>query len=155
VLLSVIACYEALPSRYLRLTSLGVFVALHADRLAGALARTGVGASALTANRETAAMTNATVAIDRLEALEILLQFAAKVALDHILVLLNDLDDAVELLIGQRLGADIGADFSHFQDVLGAGRPNAVNVGESGFNPFVTGDIDTEEARHSSKGFLS
>src|ERR1700677_4507527 len=97
--------------RLLRLASLGGFVALDADRLARAFARAGVGAGALTANRETTAMTDASVAIDGLEALEILLQLAAKVAFDDVLVFLDDLDDAVELRIGQRLGADVGADF--------------------------------------------
>jgi hypothetical protein len=88
------------------------------------------------------------VTINRLEALEILLQFAAQVAFDDVLVFRNHLDDAIELLIGQALRADIGADLSLFEDQLRAGRPDAVNVRESGFNPFVTGNIDTEKARH-------
>ena len=123
----------------LDLAGLGVFVALDADRLAGAFAGTGVRAGALTANGETTAMADAAVTIDGLEAFEILLQFAAEVAFDDVFVFLDDLDDAVELRVGQRLGADIGADFSLFQDVFGAGGPDAVDVGEGGFNPFVTG----------------
>jgi hypothetical protein len=132
----------------LNIAGFGVFVALHADRLAGAFARAGVRAGALTANGKTATMTDAAVTIDRLEPLEILLQFAAQIAFDHILVFGDDLDDPVELLIAQALGANIGADFSLFEDQLRPGRANAVNVREGGFNPFVTGNIDTEKARH-------
>ena len=61
-------------------------------------------------------MPDAAIAIDGLEALEILLQFAAQIAFDDVLVFLDDLNDAVKLLIGQRLGADVGADFSLFED---------------------------------------
>ena len=94
-------------------------------------------------------MTDATVTVDRLEALEILLEFAAKIAFDRVLVLRDDLDDPVHLLIGQRLGAEIRADFGLLEDELGPGGTNAVNVREGGFNPLVTGNIDTEKARHT------
>ena len=130
-------------------TGLRVFVTLHADGLARALAGTGVGAGALTADRETATMADATVAIDGLEALEILLKFATQITFDDVLVFLNDLDDAVQLLIGQRFGANIGADFSLLEDQLGPGRSNAVNVRQGGFNPLVTRNIDTEKTRHT------
>ena len=136
----------------LGLTSLGVFVALDADRLTGPLASTSVRAGTLTANRETTAMTDAAVAIDRLEALEILLQFAAEVALDHVLVFLDDLDDAVELLVGQGLGANIGADFGLFEDELGAAGADAVDVRKSGFDALFTGDVDTEKTGHGGEG---
>jgi hypothetical protein len=95
-------------------------------------------------------MANTTVAVDCLKALEILLQFAAKVALDRVLVLGDDLDDPVQLLIRQRLGADVRADLSLLEDELGPGGPDAVNVREGGFNPLVTGNIDTEKARHGA-----
>jgi len=95
-------------------------------------------------------MADATVAVDGLEALEILLEFAAKVTLDRVLVLRDDLNDPVDLLIGQRLGAEIRADFGLLKDELGPGGTNAVNVREGGFNPLVTGNIDTEKARHGA-----
>ena len=94
----------------LDLAGFGVLVTLHADRLAGAFAGTGVGAGTLTANGEAATMADATVAVDRLKALEILLQFAAQITFDGVLVFLNDLDDAVELLVGQAFRANVGAD---------------------------------------------
>jgi len=119
--------------------------------LAGPLSGAGVGARALATNRQATTMADAAIAIDRLKALEILLQLASQIAFNDVLVFRDHLDDPVELLIGQALGANIGADFSLFEDQLGPGRPNAVNVGESGFNPFVTGNIDTEEARHILK----
>jgi hypothetical protein len=96
-------------------------------------------------------MTDAAVTVDRLEPLEVLLQLAAQVAFDHVFVLGDDLDDPVELLVAQALGADIGADLGLFQDQLRPGRANAVNVGESGFNPFVTGNVDTKKAGQNVK----
>jgi hypothetical protein len=130
---------------------LGVRVALHADRLARTLAGTGVGAGALATDGEAATMADATVTIDRLEALEILLQLAAQVALDDVLVFLDDLDDAVELLVGQLLGPDVGADFGLLQHKLRAGRADAVDIRERGFDALVAGDIDTKKTGHGEK----
>ena len=96
-------------------------------------------------------MADATVAIDRLEALEILLQLAAQVALDDVLVFLDNLDDAVQLLVGQRLGADVRADLSLLQHELRAGRADAVDIRKRGFDALVAGDIDTKKTGHGGK----
>ena len=50
---------------------------LDADGFTGAFASAGVGGGALAAHGEAAAMANAAVTVDRLEALEVALKFAA------------------------------------------------------------------------------
>jgi len=127
---------------------LRIFAALDADGLARSLAGTGIRASALTADREAATMADATVAVDRLKALQILLEFAAKIAFDDKLVFLDNLNDAVQLLIGQLFSANVGVDFGLLENELGAGRSDAINIRQGGFDPFVTGDINTEKTWH-------
>jgi hypothetical protein len=76
----------------------GILGALDADGLAGALAGAGVGAGALAAHGQAAAMADAAVAIDGLEALEIRLDFPAQVALDGELAGGDGVDELVKLL---------------------------------------------------------
>ena len=57
---AVLACTWKIP------LLLGVLVALHADRLARALAGAGVGGGALAADRKAATVADATVAVNRL-----------------------------------------------------------------------------------------
>ena len=52
------------------------------DRLTRTLTSAGVGRGALAANWQTAAMTDATIAVDRLKPLQIGLDFTAKIAFD-------------------------------------------------------------------------
>ena len=52
-------------------------------------------------------MADAAVAVDRLEALQVALHFAAQIALDRQLARGDRLDDLVELLGAQVLGAGI------------------------------------------------
>ena len=60
---------------YLVDTSLGVRVALHADRLARPLACASVGLGALTTHRQAAHVADTTVALDALQALQVHAQF--------------------------------------------------------------------------------
>jgi len=55
---------------------LGVGIALHADGLARAFARAGVGLGALAAHRETAHVTNSAIALDALQTFQIHAEFA-------------------------------------------------------------------------------
>ena len=66
----------------LNFAGFGVGIALHADRLARALAGPGVGRRALAADRQSTPVPDAAIAVDRLEALKIALHLAAKIAFD-------------------------------------------------------------------------
>ena len=73
-------------------------------------------------------MADATIAIDRLEALEVALDIAAKVAFDQEIVGGDGLDDLVDLLNRKVLRADIAVDVGLFEDLLRPGWPDAVNI---------------------------
>ena len=106
------------------LLGLGVLGADDADGLARALAGAGIGLRALAADGQAAAMADAAVTIDRLEALEIALDIAAQIALDQQAAAGDGVDDRVELLDAQILGADVGIDVGGLEDLLrgGSGR---------------------------------
>ena len=95
-------------------------------------------------------MTQATVAVDRLEALEIHLQIAAEVALDQNLPRGDGVDDRVELLGRKILRAHVGINIGVFKHLLRIARPDAVNVWERHFDSFVAWDINAENSWHRS-----
>src|ERR1700758_5290942 len=95
---------------------LGVRIALNADGLARTLARAGVGGGPLTADGQAAEMPDAAVTFDTLKAFEVHADFAAQIALDHILAVLDRVNDLRELLLVQILGADGGIDFGLLED---------------------------------------
>ena len=68
---------------------LGSRTADHADRLARAFAGTSVGLSALAANRQPAQMTDAPIALDALQSLEVHANLAAQVAFNDVFAVLN------------------------------------------------------------------
>ena len=105
------------------------FSALDADGLAFAFASAGIRVSALAADRESLAVTNATVAVDLLEALQIEWQFPAEVAFDNVVVGLDVGDDGTQLLVGQFTGAGIWIDINLLQNLFGEAWADAVDVG--------------------------
>ena len=127
--------------------------ALHTDRLAGSLARAGIGGGALPTDRQAAAMTNAAIAIDGLEALEVGLQLAAQIAFNRELARGDGVDDLVELLGGQILGADVRIDIGLLEDAERGARANAVDVGTRRGNALVARDFNAEESGHGGLVF--
>ena len=73
---------------------------------------------------------------------------AAKIALHHPLVLGDDVEDLVELLLGQVLGPHVGVEAGLLDDLVGPVRADAVDVAEGVRDFFLRGDFYTEEARH-------
>ena len=65
-----------------------------------------------------AAMANATITVDRLEAFQIALHFAAKIAFDRDFVRRDRLNDFVDLLRRQILCAQVRIDIGLFEDAL-------------------------------------
>ena len=116
---------------------------MDADGLARALAGAGVGLGALTADGKAAAMADASVAVDGLEAFEIGLKFPAEIAFDGELADGDRLDDLVELFCGEILGPHIGVDASLIEDFFRGTWSDSIDVWKRRFDPFVTGDFDT------------
>ena len=119
-----------------------------ANGLARALAGAGVGAGALAADRQAAAVADATIAIDRLEAFEVRGDFAAKVTFEHPFVLRDDVENLVELLLREILRSHIGIEPDFFHELIGTGGPDPVDVTEGIRDFLLRGNIDAEETRH-------
>jgi len=120
--------------------------------LARAFAGAGVGAGALTAHREATAMADATVAIDRLEALQVRGNFAAKVTLEHPFVFGDDMEDLVELFFREILSPHVGIQACFFNELVGARGAYAVDITEGVRDFLFRGDFYTEETWHVGLG---
>ena len=97
-------------------------------------------------------MADATVAVDRLEALEIGGDFAAEIALEHPLVLGDDVEDLVELLLREVLRPHVGIEAGLFDEEVGPRGTDAVDVTEGVRDFLFRGDFYAEETRHVGLG---
>ena len=93
-------------------------------------------------------MADATVAVDRLQALEVLLKIAAKVAFDQNFLCRDGVDDRVELLGSEVFCADVWIHIGGFEHFLRVARADAVDVWERCFDALVAGNINAENAGH-------
>lgn len=129
-------------------SGLGSWAANHTDGFPRTLARAGVGLSALAADRQTAQMADAAVALDALEALEIHADFTAQIALDDVLAILDGMDDLGELCLGEVLGAHARINLGVGQDFLRVARSKSVNVAQSDVNALVGRNFYTNYSGH-------
>ena len=88
-------------------------------------------------------MPDSTITIDRLEALEITLQFAAQIAFNQHLVARDRLNDLVDLVRRQVLRTQIWIDIGLFQYALRPARSDSVNVGQRRFDAFIGRDLNS------------
>ena len=95
-------------------------------------------------------MTNAAIAIDGLQALEIALNFPAEIAFDDDLLRADRLDDVVELFRRQAFRAGVRIHVGLFEHFLREARADAVDVRQGRFDAFVAGNFNTEKAGHES-----
>src|SRR6478736_1166576 len=130
---------------FLRLDFLGL---RNANGLARALAGTGVGAGALTADGQAAAVTDAAVAIDGLEALQVAGDLTAEITLHHPLVVGDDMENLVQLLFGQIRSAHVGIETGGLDDEIGPRGTNTVDIPEGVSDLLFGGKFDAEETRH-------
>ncbi len=98
-------------------------------------------------------MPDAAVAIDRLEPLQVALEFPAKVAFDRDIERADRVDDGVDLLGSEILRTDVGVDIGDFENALRIARADAVDIRKRGFDAFVTGDFYSKEAGHRILSF--
>ena len=110
---------------------------------------TGVGAGSLAAHRQSAQVADAAITFDGLEPLEIEAEFTAEVALDHILAVLDGVNDLRELGLGQILSADGRVDLRMSEDIDGVGGADAVDITQSDVDAFVRRDFYTNDTCHS------
>jgi hypothetical protein len=122
----------------------GVWIALDADGFSGSFACARVGGSSLAADREAAQVTDAAVAFDGLEAFEVQADFAAEIAFGDVFAFLDGVNDLGELLFVQIFGTDSGIDGGAFEDDLGIGGTDSIDIAQGDIDAFVAGDIDSE-----------
>lgn len=75
-------------------------------------------------------MPDTTVAIDGSKALEIALQFPAKVTFNHQAGRSHGVSDFGKLVIGQLTGPDVGINTGLLQNPFRGGGTNAINIGK-------------------------
>ncbi len=122
--------------------------ALDADGFARAFAGARVGFGALTAHRQSATMADATIGLNFHQTLDVAVDEALEVAFDAI-ILLDDFAQTRGVGFGQIAHARIFLDFRFFDDLFGEGGADAEDVGESGFESLVAGQINASNTCHN------
>src|SRR5690606_39025827 len=121
----------------------GLLLAGH--RALGALAGTGVGLRALTADRQPTAVAQALVGPDLDLAADVGLDRAAQASLD-LEVALDVVTQGDEVAVRHVLDAQVRAHARGLERLLGAGAPDAVDVGERHLEPLLAGEVDADES---------
>ena len=96
-------------------------------------------------------MTQAAIAAEVHQALDVHRDFATQVALDEI-VAIDRLADLQDLSVGQLVDAALGGDADLLADLLGLGSANAVDVLQADDDALAGGNVD---ARDTSHGLIS
>lgn len=126
----------------------GSWAAHYTDRLAGSFARARVGLGTLTTNWQAAQVTNAAIALNALQALQVHTNLTAEVAFDDILAVLNRMDDLRKLCFRQVLGPDARLDIGLGQDDFGIGGANAVNIAKRDIDALIRRNFYTNDTSH-------
>src|SRR4051794_10039888 len=103
--------------------------------------------SALAADRKAAAVPDALVAADLDLAPDVGLDLAAQVTLDAV-VGIDPVAQLDQVVVGQVADASVGADPRLDQRLLGAGAPDAIDVGERHLEPLFTRQVDAGKTCH-------
>ena len=89
-------------------------------------------------------MTLSAITIDRLQPFQISLNVAPQIAFDFDFVVRDRVNDLVDLLRSQLIGAQIGIDIRLLQNFPGGAKSDAVNIGQRRFDAFVRWDFNSE-----------
>src|SRR6202165_2727860 len=119
----------------------------YADRLAGTAAGAGVGAGALSPDRQAAPVAQAAISADFHEALDIERDLAAKLAF-NLGFLVENVAEAADLLVVQVLDAHVGIDVRDRQDAPRGMRTDPEDVGERDFDALLAGNINAGNSSH-------
>lgn len=94
-------------------------------------------------------MTNAAVATDGLQALEVTRDFPPEITFYHPLVVSDDVYDRVELLLIEVIGTHVGVQSNFLHDEIGPLGTNSVDVAERESDFLLRGDVDAKDTRHN------
>lgn len=93
-------------------------------------------------------MSDTSIALDTLKAFQIHANLPPEIALNHVLSILNRMDDLRKLLLVQILGTDRRIDLSLRKDLFRVYRPNAINIAKGYIDPFLAWNINTYNSCH-------
>src|SRR5689334_20420475 len=124
---------------------------LAGDRLGRTLARARIGVGALTAHRQAATMTQAAIAAEVHQTLDVDADFATQVALDEI-VAVDHFADLQHFLVGELADATIQRDLHLLHDLASVLLADAMDVLKRDQHALVGRDIDAGDTGH---GLLS
>src|SRR3989304_8691474 len=119
------------------------------DGLLGALARARVGAGALPARRQTAPVAQAAITADVNQPFDVHLDFAAQVALHHV-VLADVVAQGGDLRLGQVFHPGVGINPRRGYRLPGTGIAHPVDVGQPDDYPSITWQVYAFNTRHDS-----
>src|SRR6185436_5681267 len=120
---------------------------LAGHRLARALARASVALRVLPAHGQPLAVPQPAVAVDVLQALDVLRDLPAQRALDEI-GLVEQGDDLLHVLLGEVLGPQRRLEVELLADRARGRRAHPVDVGERDLDALIVGDVDAGDAWH-------
>ena len=92
-------------------------------------------------------MTNAAIAADFLEALDIHSDLSAKITFNGV-ILFDDITDTVDFFVGEVLDAGVRIDIGLLKNLAGTRASDTVNVGQSDFNTLISRQINTRNTSH-------
>ena len=92
-------------------------------------------------------MTNATIAADFHQALDVQRNLTAQVAL-HLQVLFDVVTQLGDFVLGKVLHAGIGADFGSGKDFLGRSQANAEDVSQADLHTLFSGQVNARNTCH-------
>src|SRR5262249_47675300 len=116
--------------------------------LTRALARARVRVRALTADRKALAVTQAAVAAEVHQALDVHRDLAAQVAFDLDALALEHVADGAQIVLVEIVAALVGRDLGRFEHAKRRGLANPVNVGERDLDALVARKVDAGDASH-------
>src|SRR5512147_884349 len=120
---------------------------LLSDRTPRTFAGAGVGARALTPQRQSAAVAYASITTEVHQSLDAHRDFAAQIPFDGDLA--DFASDRVEVCFGQVLNLRARIHAGRFADALRRRAADAVDIGQRNDRVFVVWDVDTGDSRHS------
>ncbi len=127
---------------------LGSRVAHDTDGLSRAFAGAGIGLGALSANGQAAQVADAPITFDTLKAFQVHADFAAEIAFDDILAILNRVHDLGELLLAQILGANGRVDIGFGQNDFGVAGADAINVAQGDVDALIRRNFYAYDTSH-------
>jgi len=117
--------------------------------LSSSLSGARVGLRALTSNRQSSAMADASVALDIAQTSYVLRVLSAQLTFDHV-VLFHVRGQIAQLVFAQILGSHALVDADGFED-LGRREPAyPMDVGQCDDDSLVIWNVNTQESRHAS-----